>query len=242
MNPSETSFDTEFDMSELDRLAADLAGDDFVTTVEPSAEDVEALPEVEPAKPTKKAKAKAAKTKEPKAPKAPKEPKVKKAEVAAETTDEVEAAPKAKKSGPKATKTGATAAAKEPKATKPAREAARDALGEDAYNTILAVIADPKIAKKVVDKAENLLDAAAGRRNLSVYTRIAIDALTKDGACTSGDLVKLLESRQYSPGTARAQAQQMMALLPLAGIAARDKSALKLNESSPVLAVLKKAA
>lgn len=242
MNPSETSFDTEFDMSELDRLAADLAGDEFIETVTPSTEDAEVLEEVAPAKPTKKAKAKVVKAKEPKAPKEPKVAKTKKAEVAAETSEEGEAAPKAKKSGPKATKTGSTAAAKEPKATKPAREAARDTLGEEAYNAIVAVIADPKIAKKVVDKAENLLDAAAGRRNLSVYTRIAIDALTKDGAFTSGDLVKLLESRQYSPGTARAQAQQMMALLPLAGIAAREKSALTLVEASPVLAVLKKAA
>lgn len=235
----------EIDMSELDQLAAELSGDSDgfveVETVESSSEDADVIEET-PAPKAKKGKAKAKAAKTVKASKKP----AKTEDDSTETIVEAETKPA---KAPKATKTAKTAAAtKEPKApkeakpAKPQREAARDALGAEAYDAILAVIADPKVAKKVVDKAENLLDFAAGRRALSTYTRVTLDALVKSGATTSTELVKLLESRDYSPGTARAQAQQMMALFPLVGVAGREKSALTLNETSPVLAVFRKAA
>lgn len=234
--------DGELDMSELDNLAESLADEgDFIATVDPTPEAAEVVAETPRASKTgksKKAKAKAekpAKEVKAKAEKPAKVAKSKKAEPEASAEGEGEPAVTS-------IKVGRTAKAKEAKVAKPDRDAAKDVIGADLYAGIIAFIDDDKTAKKVADKAENLLDAIAGRRNLSTYTRYAVDAVLSGGAITSGELVKLLEARDYSPGTARAQAQQMMALLPMTGLVTREKSALTLNEKSPLVAVLKRAA
>lgn len=65
------------------------------------------------------------------------------------------------------------------------------------------------LPKKVSEKAYNLLRYACGREQLSNYTRFTIEVLRDDGPMTVPELVKRMEARGWSTGTARSQSQQM---------------------------------
>ena len=160
-----------------------------------------------------------------------------------ESTSDVNAnveAPAANKDGvEKSTKT-----AKTPKAPKaPAFTSARDAVEKaidagkiDAKSVDLASL--DGIAKKVGEKAVNVVQALMTNRNLSVYTQVALRELVNSGSMSSGQLASVYQATQkpnktetYSKGTANAQAQQMAALFPALGIAVKYGKALKLADT-----------
>lgn len=87
-------------------------------------------------------------------------------------------------------------------------------------------------AKKVKEKIENLADAFSGRR-LSGYTKAALKhANTNGGEFTVKGLVETYETEyKFSPGTARAQAQQMSALFSAVGLADKDGKTFRLRDN-----------
>jgi hypothetical protein len=97
------------------------------------------------------------------------------------------------------------------------------------------------VAKKVREKIDNVADAISSGKRLSNYTRDALAyALANDSAFTVKDLVTMFEGKKYSPGTARAQAQQMGAVFNVLGAADRTGKAFTLK-AGPMLDALKEA-
>lgn len=94
------------------------------------------------------------------------------------------------------------------------------------------------LAKKVGEKAVNLLQAVAGQGSPSVYTQIALDILKKEGECTLTDIKNAYLAHPYSLGTASAQSSQMMQLFPALGIANRQGSKLSLRPDSALFPML----
>lgn len=95
------------------------------------------------------------------------------------------------------------------------------------------------LAKKVGEKAVNLIAHLQGSATLSVYTVIAIEMLVKDGKLTQRDLVNRYLDRPYSLGTSRSQAGQMMQLLPALKIAKKTgRGELELDPNSVIMSVL----
>lgn len=93
------------------------------------------------------------------------------------------------------------------------------------------------LAKKVKEKAVNTFAFVAGKTTLSVYTCYVLDLLNKDDDIETKDLVEVYLARPYSIGTARAQANQMLQLLPALQIAEKvGKCGLKLNPNSVIFA------
>lgn len=100
-----------------------------------------------------------------------------------------------------------------------------------------------KLAKKIGEKAVNMLRNRENIGNLQVYTRIGIERLVKAGTMTSKDLTDHYHSgaggKTYSIGTARAQCNQLMTLLPAFKIATEtSKGTLEINPKSAILASL----
>lgn len=93
-------------------------------------------------------------------------------------------------------------------------------------------------AKKVGEKAVNLVYALQGKQNLSSYTKIAFQLLAAKGEVTASDIKNEYLAVPYSAGTAAAQTSQMMLLFPMLGIASRDKSKLTFNKDSVLGAAL----
>lgn len=98
-----------------------------------------------------------------------------------------------------------------------------------------------KLAKKVGEKAINLLRHRDNPTQVQVYTRMGLDQLAKEGTITSKGLVDMF-STKYKPGTARAQANQLMHLFPALQVATvnSDKS-LVANKDSVILTAYNKA-
>ena len=95
-------------------------------------------------------------------------------------------------------------------------------------------------AKKVQEKAVNIIAVGVKGGNLSNYTRIALDRLLKKGKVSSAELVEtFVTDSGYTEGTARSQAGQMMQLFPMVGIASRDGKNLTLNKDSVLASALK---
>lgn len=112
----------------------------------------------------------------------------------------------------------------------------------DANTAQLGGIMD-KLAKKIGEKAVNLLRGRDNMASLQVYTRIGIEKLVANGTMTSKDLVDHYHSgaagKSYSIGTARAQGNQLMTLLPAMKIANEtSKGTLEVNPKSAILASL----
>lgn len=127
------------------------------------------------------------------------------------------------------------AVAKPPKAPPAPRVSRLAGSTHGAY--VATVMSDPALEaavaglpKKVKDKATNLVDHIQMGRPLSVYTRVALDMLQKDGSLSNSKLVDALTTHAkrsnpgagYSIGTARSQAGQMMSLFGKLGICATD--------------------
>jgi hypothetical protein len=79
-------------------------------------------------------------------------------------------------------------------------------------------------AKKVAEKAQNLVQCIETGKKLSGFTALAVKTLAANGSVTSKDLVEAFQADGKSLGTARAQAQQMTALFKALGIAQPDPS------------------
>ncbi|WP_415721688.1 hypothetical protein [Photobacterium ganghwense] len=95
------------------------------------------------------------------------------------------------------------------------------------------------LPKKVKDKAKNILAWANDEAELSIYTRLCLEYLVKNGNATSGDFRTHLMSnpeKPYTVGTAGSQAGQMMALLPAVGMATKDDKSITLNRENPLSA------
>lgn len=88
------------------------------------------------------------------------------------------------------------------------------------------------LAKKIVEKFDNLFVAVSADRLPSCYTMVAYKALVEKTEITSADVYSAMKIAGYSEGTARAQGQQLMTLLPLIEIARKDGKRLTLNSDS----------
>lgn len=77
-------------------------------------------------------------------------------------------------------------------------------------------------AKKVREKADNLIAAIEHGKKLSGYTKIAVKALAADGRFSGKSMVERFQAEGLSIGTSRAQAQQMTALFRLVGAVAPE--------------------
>jgi len=104
------------------------------------------------------------------------------------------------------------------------REVDMAKLGEIYEDPIAKINEIESLPMKVRDKARNAFLAMTTSSRLSQYTGYAVAALNTahDGVIEVGTLRNILESRGYKQGTANAQAQQQMALLPFLGIAERN--------------------
>lgn len=79
-------------------------------------------------------------------------------------------------------------------------------------------------AKKVREKADNLIAAVQSGKTLSRYTKVAVKQLVANGAISGKDMVSAFLAEGLKEGTARAQAQQMTALFRLVGAVVADPS------------------
>jgi hypothetical protein len=77
-------------------------------------------------------------------------------------------------------------------------------------------------AKKVAEKAQNLVSCIETGKKLSGFTALAVRELTAKGRVSGKSLVEAFQADGKSLGTARAQAQQMTALFKTLGIATPD--------------------
>jgi hypothetical protein len=79
-------------------------------------------------------------------------------------------------------------------------------------------------AKKVAEKASNLVQAVTSGKRLSGFTQLAVKKLVTEGRVSGKTLVEAYQQDGKSLGTARAQSQQMTALFKALGIAQPDPS------------------
>jgi hypothetical protein len=77
-------------------------------------------------------------------------------------------------------------------------------------------------AKKVREKAENVIAAVQSGKKLSRYTADAVAHLKEQGRVNGKSLADMFQTKGLSLGTARAQSQQMTALFPLIGLATKE--------------------
>jgi len=77
-------------------------------------------------------------------------------------------------------------------------------------------------AKKVQEKATNVVQAITSGKKLSGFTKLAVKTLLSNGRINAKTLVEAYQADGKSLGTARAQAQQMTALFKALGIAQPD--------------------
>lgn len=134
------------------------------------------------------------------------------------TEDEVLAAIDASGTTPKSRKSSTTP--KEP--AQPMREfTAVAAIDEQTLQKNL----DGCNAKKVREKADNLIAAVTHGKKLSRYTAVAVSELMEHGRFSGKSMTERFKTEGLSEGTARAQAQQMTALFKLVGAAAPDANA-----------------
>lgn len=85
--------------------------------------------------------------------------------------------------------------------------------------TSLKATLDGINAKKVHEKATNVVASIETGKKLSGFTKLAVKVLADKGQVTAKDLVEAYQADNKSIGTARAQAQQMTALFKALGIA-----------------------
>lgn len=105
---------------------------------------------------------------------------------------------------------------------------------KDREKEVLASI--DALAKKVSEKAVNLMNFVKTGEHLSVYTTIALDLLTEKGTVTSENLRQKMRDEGYTVGTSNSQSQQMFQLFPALKIATRVKNILTLNDESTIVA------
>ena len=98
---------------------------------------------------------------------------------------------------------------------------------------------DTKLAKKVGEKAAQLLDWYSKGGKLNEIMLRAFSTLVREGELTSGDKGNLqqdLLAKPYSLGTARSQANQVFMLFPFFKITVKEKGKMIMNPDSVMLA------
>lgn len=101
---------------------------------------------------------------------------------------------------------------------------------------------DKQLAKKVGEKAAQLLDWYNKGGKLNEIMKRAFTVLAKEGELTSGDKGNLqqdLLAKPYSLGTARSQANQIFMLFPFLKITVKEKGRMIANPDSVMLAKAK---
>lgn len=115
-----------------------------------------------------------------------------------------------------------------------------DTVDEAYANNVFGVI--DKLAKKVAEKAVNLIRYRSAPDNIQGYTRKGLDLLISQGEVTSKQMVDMMRAAKYTDGTSRAQSNQLFQLFPALGIAERgDKSTMKLVKGSAIVSDYRKA-
>lgn len=92
--------------------------------------------------------------------------------------------------------------------------------------------------KKVQEKCVILFSWMKNGGTLNEVMKRAFKVLARDGEITTGDkgnLIGELLSKPYSPGTARAQAGQIVSLFPMLKITTKEKGKLVANPNSMIL-------
>jgi hypothetical protein len=97
-----------------------------------------------------------------------------------------------------------------------------------------AVIALMPKQKKIAEKFENVFRSVSASKAPSEFVRIGFKTLHNSGTMTSTELVAALKAAEYSEGTSRSQAGQIMALFPILGVATRDGQKLTYNADAPM--------
>lgn len=107
---------------------------------------------------------------------------------------------------------------------------------------LLATI-DNDMAKKVSEKAVNLMSWLGSKSKLRTCTRITLDfMLANPEGVTKAQLRDHIQSgtsRPYGLGTARSQSDQMFRLLPIFKVGVTDDKVMKLNPESLIVARFK---
>lgn len=93
-------------------------------------------------------------------------------------------------------------------------------------------------AKKVQEKFENALAQLSAGKTPSVYVTYGWQLLRANGGMTSAELVACFTARGYKLGTARAQAQQVMTLLPALLMVKQDGKKLVINPDSRLAEIM----
>lgn len=102
-----------------------------------------------------------------------------------------------------------------------------------------AAMASVPTQVKVAEKFENVFGAMSVGKAPSKYVMTAFGALDVKKEITSSEIIAAFKTSGVGEGTARSQTGQIMALLPVLGIAERDGKTLRLNEDSNVAAYLR---
>ena len=98
----------------------------------------------------------------------------------------------------------------------------------------IAVLALMPDQKKIAEKFENVFHAVAAGKKPSAFVSLTFDVLRNNGSATTTELVAALKTAEYSEGTARSQAGQMMALFSIIGVASRNGQKLTFNADAPM--------
>lgn len=121
------------------------------------------------------------------------------------------------------TKSSKTKTPKQPKAPAAPTRAFCD-VADHMDDAALKAALDSINAKKVHEKAQNMVQAITTGKKLSGFTQLAVKKLLADGRISGKSLVEAYQADGKSLGTARAQSQQMTALFKALGIAQPDPS------------------
>lgn len=98
------------------------------------------------------------------------------------------------------------------------------------------------LAKKVGDKAVNLLRWQHDPKKLQGYTRLGVEHLLEHSTISSKSLTEHFQKSGYTIGTARSQANQLMSLLPALKVASKSGRELTVNADSTIVASFQSAA
>lgn len=107
-----------------------------------------------------------------------------------------------------------------------------DGITDLAANKATVIGSIPK-QKKIAEKFENVFRSVAAGKAPSEFVKIAFNVV-KAGSAKSTDIVSAMKAADYSEGTARSQAGQMMALFPVLGVASRVGQELTFNADAPM--------
>lgn len=102
-----------------------------------------------------------------------------------------------------------------------------------------AVLATTPTAKKIAEKFENLFLALHAGKKPSTYVVDGFQALDSKGSINGPEMVAALSAHGYTIGTARSQAQQVMALFQTVKVTTKSEGRLTVNPDSVIALALR---